>query len=438
MLHGFLSRVKPRSLSSTTTGAAAAHKPQLKIIAQSAANNPEISTVMMAPVLFPPPLMKVAAGSLQYESGLLGPVPEKQKNAAAGGDGGGGGVHNVNEMSYLTRILSSKVYDVAIESPLDSAPKLSERLGVGVWLKREDLQPKRLISNFKYHGQRIVLDQVGGFADGVAVKAVGEEPFRLCKELVDGVVLVSRDAICASIKDMFEENRSILEPAGALAMAGAEAYCKYYGLKGESVVAITSGANMNFDRLGLVSQLADVGRRSEAVLATFVPEKWGNFIQFYKLVGPVNISEFRYRYDAHKEQALVLYSVSFDTTMELEKLQDWMKSANLYTLNLTDNDLVKDHLQFLVGGRSKIENEIVCQFIFPKRPGALGKFLDLFSVSWNITLFHYRDQGGSDANVLVGFQVAASEMDEFKSLANSLHCDYKFETDSEVLELLLH
>ncbi|CAL1404097.1 unnamed protein product [Linum trigynum] len=584
---------KPRSL-----------RKQLKITAQSAANNPAAAAVtdavirqeriemstLMAPV-FPPPLMRVAAESLQYESGLLGAVP-KQKAAGAAGDGG---VHNA--MSYLTRILSSKVYDVAIESPLDSAPKLSERLGVHVWLKREDLQPvfsfklrgaysmmakltreqlakgvicssagnhaqgvalsaqklgcnaviampvttpeikwktvermgatvvlvgesydetqsyakqrakeegrifippfdhpdviagqgtvgmeivrqmpgplhaifvpvggggliagiaayvKRVRPEVKvigvepfdanamalslYHGQRIMLDQVGGFADGVAVKAVGEEPFGLCKELIDGVVLVSRDAICASIKDMFEENRSILEPAGALAMAGAEAYCKYYGLKGESVVAITSGANMNFDRLGLVSQLADVGRRSEAVLATFVPEKWGNFIQFYKLVGPMNISEFRYRYDAHKEQALILYSVSFGTTFELEKLQDWMKSASLHTLNLTDNDLVKDHLQFLVGGRSNVENEIVCRFIFPERPGALGKFLDSFSVRWNITLFHYRDQGESGANVLVGFQVAASEMDEFKSLANSLRCDYKFETDNEVLDLLL-
>ncbi|CAN1832757.1 Threonine dehydratase 1 biosynthetic, chloroplastic [Linum perenne] len=542
--------------------------------------------------MFPPPLMKVAAESLQYESGLLGAVPA----VTVAGDGG---VHNA--MSYLTRILSSKVYDVAIESPLDRAPKLSERLGVHVWLKREDLQPvfsfklrgaynmmakltsdqlakgvicssagnhaqgvalsakklgcnaviampvttpeikvrfwktverlgatvvlvgesydetqsyakqrakdegrifippfdhpdviagqatvgmeivrqmpgslhaifvpvggggliagiaayvKRVRPEVKvigvepydanamalslYHGQRIMLDKVGGFADGVAVKAVGEETFGLCRELIDGVVLVSRDAICASIKDMFEENRSILEPAGALAMAGAEAYCNYYGIKDENVVAITSGANMNFDRLGLVSQLADVGRRSEAVLATLVPEKWGNFIEFYKLVDPVNITEFRYRYDAHKDQALILYSVSFSTNFELEKLLDWMKLADLQTFNLTDNDLVKDHLQFLVGGRSNVKDEILCRFVVPERPGALGKFMDTFSVHWNITLFHYRDQGESKANVLVGFQVAPSEMGEFKSLADSLRWDYKFETDNEALQLLLH
>ncbi|KAL0283142.1 UNVERIFIED_CONTAM: Threonine dehydratase 1 biosynthetic, chloroplastic, partial [Sesamum angustifolium] len=158
-----------------------------------------------------------------------------------------------------------------------------------------------------YHDQRVMLDQVGGFADGVAVKVVGEEPFRLCRELIDGIVLVGRDAICASIKDMFEEKRSILEPAGALALAGAEAYCKYYGLKGANVVAVTSGANMNFDRLRLVTELADVGRRREAVLATYMPEEPGSFKQFCELVGPMNITEFKYRYNSDKEKALVLY-----------------------------------------------------------------------------------------------------------------------------------
>lgn len=289
-----------------------------------------------------------------------------------------------------------------------------------------------------HHGQRVVLDQVGGFADGVAVKEVGEETFRLCKELVDGIVLVSRDAICASIKDMFEEKRSILEPAGALALAGAEAYCKYYGLKGENVVAITSGANMNFDRLRLVTELADVGRKREAVLATYMPEEAGCFKQFCELVGPMNITEFKYRYNCDKDKALVLYSVGLHTDSELNEMMDRMKSAQLETYNLTENDLVKDHLRHLMGGRSGVQNELLCRFVFPERPGTLNKFLDSFSPRWNISLFHYRGQGETGANVLVGIQVERSEMGEFLYRANGLGYDFTVESDDEVFQLLMH
>ncbi|KAF8403183.1 hypothetical protein HHK36_011280 [Tetracentron sinense] len=546
-----------------------------------------------------PPLKKVSAESLQYESGYLGGVPDKAAAAAAEGRDG-----DLNAMAYLTNILSStKVYDVAIESPLQYASKLSERLGVQVWLKREDLQPvfsfklrgaynmmaklsreqldkgvicssagnhaqgvalsaRRLDCNavivmpvttpeikwksveklgatvvllgdsydeaqayakrrgeeegrtfvppfdhpdiitgqgtigmeivrqmqgplhaifvpvggggliagiasyvkmvcpevkvigvepsdanamaLSLHlGHRIMLEQVGGFADGVAVKVVGEETFRLCRELVDGVVLVTRDAICASIKDMFEEKRSILEPAGALALAGAEAYCKYYGLKGESVVAITSGANMNFDRLRLVTELADVGRQREAVLATFMPEKPGNFKRYCEMVGPINITEFKYRYDASKEEALVLYRqallnlVGLHTVSELRAMLDRMDSSQLRTINLTNNDLVKDHLRHLMGGRSNVQNELLCRFVFPERPGALMKFLDAFSPRWNISLFHYRGQGETGANVLVGIQVASTEMDEFQDRANSLGYDYAVEMSNEAFRLLM-
>ncbi|KAK3005660.1 hypothetical protein RJ639_015728 [Escallonia herrerae] len=241
-----------------------------------------------------------------------------------------------------------------------------------------------------HHRQRVVLDQVGGFADGVAVKVVGEETFRLCRELIDGVVLVNRDAICASIKasfvpcnlifaiyfmfqDMFEEKRSILEPAGALALAGAEAYCKYYNLKDANVVAITSGANMNFDRLRLVTELADIGRQREAVLATYMPEEPGSFKLF-------------------SEQ---------------------------------------------MGSPSVLQNELLCRFVFPERPGALMKFLDAFSPRWNITLFHYRGQGDTGANVLVGIQVASTEMDDFRSRANDLGYEYAVETNNEAYLLLM-
>ncbi|KAK9079369.1 hypothetical protein SSX86_001040 [Deinandra increscens subsp. villosa] len=532
--------------------------------------------------------LRVSPASYQYESGRLGAVPDHKVEE-------GNGV--LSEMEYLTNILSSnRVYDVAIESPLSLAPKLSERLGVNVWLKREDLQPvfsfklrgaynmmaklpkeqlaqgvicssagnhaqgvalaaktlgcdavivmpittprikwesvKRLgatvvlegdsydeaqayakkrgasenrtfIPPFDHpdiimgqgtvgmeivrqmqgpihaifvpvggggliagiaayvkrvspevriigvepadanamalslhHGQRVMLDQVGGFADGVAVKEVGSETFRLCRELIDGVVLVSRDAICASIKDMFEEKRSILEPAGALSLAGAEAYCKFYNLKDINVVAITSGANMNFDRLRLVTELANVGRQREAVLATSMPEEPGSFKQFAELVGKMNITEFKYRYEENK-QALVLYSVGLHTKFELQAMVERMESYNLKTTDFTNNDMVKDHLRHLMGGRTNVENELLCRFVFPERPGALMKFLHAFSPRWNISLFHYRAQGEAGANVLVGIQVSSNELDEFRYHANNLGFDYELEMNNEAFRLLM-
>ncbi|KAJ8570641.1 hypothetical protein K7X08_037613 [Anisodus acutangulus] len=253
-----------------------------------------------------------------------------------------------------------------------------------------------------HHGQRVMLENVGSFADAVAIKMVGEESFRLCRELIDGIVLVNSD-LSASIKvqvcrilleatqnfcsqDMFEEKRSILEPAGALALAGAEAYCKYYGLKNENVVAITSGANMNFDRLRLVTELADVGRQREAVLATYMPEEPGSFKKFYEMVGQMSYTELKYRYNSGEEKARVLYRVGLHTKLELEEM---------------------------MGGRSNVHNELLCRFTFPERPGALMKFLDAFSPRWNISLLHYRAQGETGANVLVGIQVPQGEVDEF-------------------------
>eukprot|EP01018_Ginkgo_biloba_P001434 Gb_23915 [translate_table: standard] len=289
-----------------------------------------------------------------------------------------------------------------------------------------------------YHGQRVMLDQVGGFADGVAVKVVGEETFRLCRELLDGVVLVSRDAICAAIKDMFEEKRSILEPAGALALAGANAYCKYHGLKDETVVVITTGANMNFERLRLVTELADVGANREAVLATFLREERGSFKNFCHLVGAMNITEFKYRYDADKEKALVLFSVGVHKATELIAMKDRLESYGLRTLDLTNNDLAKDHLRHLMGGRSNVENELLCRFVFPERPGALMKFLDAFSPRWNISLFHYRAQGEMGANVLVGIQVPEEDEEEFTARANTLGYEYKDERQNKAFRLLMH
>ncbi|KAL8526212.1 hypothetical protein ACS0TY_015435 [Phlomoides rotata] len=288
-----------------------------------------------------------------------------------------------------------------------------------------------------HHDQRVVLDQIGSFCDAVAIKVVGEEAFRLCRELIDGVVLVNRDEICAAIKDMFEEKRSILEPAGALSLAGAKAYCKYYGLEGANVVAVTSGANMNFDRLRLVTELADVGRRREVILATSLLEEPGSFKRFCELVGPVNITEFKYRFNPDKEKAIVLYSVGLHTEAELEAMVERMKSFQLHTTNLTENDLVKDHLRHLLGGRSTVKNELLCRFVFPEKPGALMKFLDALSPRWNISLFHYRGQGAAGANVLLGIQVSDTEMDEFKDRVNNLGYEYEVESRNEAFQLLM-
>ncbi|CAM0875173.1 unnamed protein product [Alopecurus aequalis] len=570
------SRPPPSRVAATTTTTTATSSPE-------AAAPLKADLAPAAPV----PLMRVAPESLQGVSGSL--VAARSR----GEEDGVGDLDGPGAMEYLTAVLASRVYDVAIETPLEHAVKLSERLGVNLHIKREDLQPvfsfklrgaynmmaklsqqqldngvicssagnhaqgvalaarrlscdavivmpvttpeikwqsverlgatvvlkgdsydeaqsyaklrceqegRTFIPPFDHpdiiagqgtvgmeivrqlqgplhaifvpvggggliagiaayvkrvkiigvepsdanamalslcHGQRVMLEHVGGFADGVAVKVVGEETFRLCRELVDGIVLVSRDAICASIKDMFEENRNILEPAGALALAGAEAYCKYYGLKGETVVAISSGANMNFDRLRLVTELADVGRKREAVLATFLPEEQGSFKKFAELVGRMNITEFKYRYDSNGKEALVLYSVGIYTDHELQAMVERMELSQLKTVNLTDNDLAKDHLRYFIGGRSEVKDELVYRFIFPERPGTLMKFLDALSPRWNISLFHYRAQGETGANVLVGIQVPPEDLDEFRTRADSIGYEYMSEMNNEIYKLLL-
>nr|GEU59750.1 threonine dehydratase biosynthetic, chloroplastic-like [Tanacetum cinerariifolium] len=236
---------------------------------------------------------------------------------------------------------------------------------------------------------------------------------------------------------MFEEKRSILEPAGALALAGAEAYCRFYNLKDENVVAITSGANMNFDRLRLVTELANIGRQQEAVLTTFIPEVPGSIKQFCNLVGPISITEFKYRYDSKKDRALVLYSVGVHTKIELQDMMDRMKLFQLETLEFTNNDMVKDHLRHLMGGRSNVENELLCRFTFPERRGSLVQFLDVISPRWNISLFHYRSQGETGANVLIGIQVSSNELNEFRCSANDLGYDYEIESDNEGFQLLM-
>ena len=298
-------------------------------------------------------------------------------------------------------------------------------------------------------GRRVTLSKVDGFADGVAVKTVGKECFRLARDSVDGTVLVDTDAICAAIKDVFEDTRSILEPAGALALAGAKAYLAAQGLSGCRVVAVTSGANMNFDRLRLVSELADVGLRQEAVLATTIPEAPGAFKRFAAIVAgegagagagagadaPLNITEFKYRYAGDGPAAHVLYSVAVRGPAPLSALLARMAAAALPTLDLSANELAKVHIRHLVGGAAAVAHERLLKVEFPEKPGALVRFLDALSPRWNITLFHYRNAGGNVAKVLVGCQVPPSEAAQFADALAGVGYDFVDETDNDAFKM---
>ncbi len=286
-------------------------------------------------------------------------------------------------------------------------------------------------------GKRVRLKQVGLFADGAAVKYVGEETFRLCQQYVDEMVLVDTDAICAAIKDVFEDTRAVLEPAGALAVAGAKAYAAQHKLKDKTLVAIASGANLNFDRLRFVAERAEVGEQREAVLAVTLPEQPGAYRKFIALIGARNITEFNYRFNDQKE-AHVFVGVQVASRNESVKLVKHLRKHGYATLDLTDDEMAKGHIRHLVGGHSSnLKNELLYRFEFPERPGALMNFLDKMSAGWNISLFHYRNHGADYGRVLVGMQVPAGEMGEFRIFLKTLGYAHWNETDNPAYKLFL-
>ncbi len=265
-------------------------------------------------------------------------------------------------------------------------------------------------------GRRIKLEQVSLFADGVAVKQVGRETFRLCRAFVDEVVLVDTDEICAAIKDVFEDTRSILEPAGALAIAAAKRYVERGRIRGQTLVALASGANMNFERLRFVAEQAELGEHREALLAVTIPERPGSFREFCEVIGARNITEFNYRY-ADPGNAHVFVGVQVRNRAETAGLIAALRRRRLTTLDLSDNELAKLHIRHTVGGHAPADvvNEILYRFEFPERPGALMKFLNAMSRGWNISLFHYRNHGADYGRVLVGMQVPAAEHAKFQA-----------------------
>jgi threonine dehydratase len=286
-------------------------------------------------------------------------------------------------------------------------------------------------------GKRVVLDHVGIFADGVAVRQVGEETFRLCKKLVDEIVVVSNDEICAAIKDIFEDRRSILEPAGALGFAGLKRYVEREKLKDKHLVTIASGANVNFDRLRHVAERAEIGERREAILAVTIPERPGSFRRFCQLIGDHNITEFNYRY-ADPKNAHIFVGIQVHGEGDIARLVKSLRAQGYPTQDMTDNEMAKLHIRHLVGGRApNAVDEIIYRFEFPERPGALMNFLDKMGGAWNISLFHYRNHGADFGRVLVGMQVPTKDKRAFQRFLDNLGYEYAEETNNPAYKLFL-
>jgi threonine dehydratase len=286
-------------------------------------------------------------------------------------------------------------------------------------------------------GRRVTLPHVGLFADGVAVKQVGKETFRLARQYVDEVIRVDTDATCAALKDVFEDTRSILEPAGALAIAGVKAYVERERVRDRTFVAIACGANMNFDRLRFVAERAEVGERREAILAVTIPERPGSFREFCGLLGKRSITEFNYRY-ADPKVAHLFVGIEVADRAETERLLKTLAKRNIEAYDLTDNEMAKLHVRHLVGGHApSAEHEILYRFEFPERPGALMQFLDSMSAGWNISLFHYRNHGADYGRVLVGMQVPPADKREFRGFLARLGYDYVDETGNLAYRMFL-
>jgi threonine dehydratase len=291
-------------------------------------------------------------------------------------------------------------------------------------------------------GKRVQLDDVGLFSDGTAVKLVGQETFRLTRKLVDDYIEVDTDAVCAAIKDVFVDTRSIVEPAGALAVAAIKQYVATHKTKGETYAAILCGANMNFDRLRFVAERAEVGEEREALFAVTIPEERGSFRRFCELIGtlpggPRNVTEFNYRI-SHDQEAHVFVGLTTSAKGESARIAGNFRKQGFATLDLTHDDLAQEHIRHMVGGHSALaRDERLLRFVFPERPGALMKFLNLMRPTWNISLFHYRNQGADYGRILVGIQVPKADDKAFAKFLATLGYAYVEETRNPAYRMFL-
>ncbi|RVU29740.1 threonine ammonia-lyase, biosynthetic [Neptunomonas marina] len=288
-------------------------------------------------------------------------------------------------------------------------------------------------------GERLTLSQVGIFADGVAVAQIGANTYEMCKEFVDDVITVTTDEICAAIKDIYDDTRSICEPAGALGVAGLKKYAQTHNLEDKTLVAINSGANVNFDRLRHIAERSELGEKREAIIAAKIPEKPGSFRKFCAALGKRNITEFNYRYSSDSE-AVVFAGVQIRANNDgkaelLAEMQEHIGEV----VDLTDNESAKLHVRYMVGGHApkSVTNEVVYRFEFPERPGALMKFLSTLGGRWNISMFHYRNHGAAYGRVLVGMQVPEEERDEVQHYLNEIGYNFWEETDNPAYQLFL-
>jgi threonine dehydratase len=288
-------------------------------------------------------------------------------------------------------------------------------------------------------GERIILNQVGLFADGVAVRQAGEETFRLCRALLDEVITVSTDEICAAVKDIFEDTRAIAEPSGAVSLAGLKRYVEREGPRSHGLIAVNSGANMNFDRLRHIAERAELGEHREALLAVTIPERPGSYRRFIQLLGKRSITEFNYRYcDPRAAQIFVGVQLS-EGEPEKQQIVTMLREQGYPVLDMSDNEVAKLHVRYMVGGQAPgLEDEVIFRFQFPERPGALLKFLNGLSGHWNISLFHYRNHGADYGRVLAGIQVPAAERAQLKRSLDDLGYPYWDESDNPAYRSFLN
>lgn len=288
-------------------------------------------------------------------------------------------------------------------------------------------------------GSKIKLESVGIFADGVAVRDVGARTFEICRQHVDDMIQVTTDEICSGIKTIYQETRSIVEPAGALAVAGLQKYVQLHGLVNQHLVAVNSGANMNFDRLRFVAERTQIGEKKEALYAVAIQEQPGALRHFCThLLDGQNVTEFNYRL-ADREQAYIFVGLSVRDTQERHDFFDLLATAGYDCLDMTDNDLAKTHIRYMVGGHShNAAGEYLYRFWFPERPGALTRFLAAIGKNWNISLFHYRAQGGDFGRVLVGLELPDNDPDQLTHFLDTLGYYYIDETDNPAYKRFLH